>query len=57
MRISEIKKLLKEWQIRKSWNSDFTGPHTTNEEDKLALALQTLLNKYENAKDFKRRVS
>lgn len=37
--IKEAWKLYKDWEKRKSWDSDFTGPHTTQTEDELARIL------------------
>lgn len=37
--LKHAKKLLKDWEKRKVWGNGYTGPYTTEEEDRLARCL------------------
>jgi len=45
--LKQIKKKLAKHQKRKTWGDDYTGPHTTSEENEAYLMVEILLKKLE----------
>lgn len=43
--IQEAWLVYEDWEKRKAWTSDFSGPHTTPEEDKMAGILLYLIHR------------
>ena len=43
--LKEAWRLYHDWEKRKGWNSDYSGPHTTPEEDAMARMLLYLLHR------------